>query len=179
MEAQVKIVGIVSGCARQHARSLCCWNRWNTYLARRYEALEERMEALREERRPGSTTAPPELLARHAAEIENLTLELASLQVRMLCADSSPQVLHPASCAGGFMCCQLLSQEDFDSYRTTAEAVAEEKDAELARVLEGNATLREQLAQAQAMAAQVSVPPPLSAVPQPPTRHVQHGGHHL
>lgn len=68
-------------------------------LVRRYEALEERMEALREERRPGSTTAPPELLARHAAEIENLTLELATLQVRALFVQA-----HPLSCTQCGMC---------------------------------------------------------------------------
>ena len=115
------------------------------------------MEALREERRPGSTTVPPELLARHAAEIENLTLELATLQVRGLCAGSAPAFSELRRRTT--ICCHLLLQEDVDSYRTTAEAVAEEKDAELARALEGNATLREQLAQAQARAAQVAVPP--------------------
>ena len=48
-------------------------------------------------------------------------------------------------------------QEEFDTYRNTAEAVAEDKDAELTRALEGSAQLREQLqhAQAQAQAAEV------------------------
>jgi hypothetical protein len=46
-------------------------------------------------------------------------------------------------------------QEEFDSYRATAEAVAEAKDAELSMALEGNAALREQLADARAAAAQV------------------------
>lgn len=46
-------------------------------------------------------------------------------------------------------------QEEFDSYRATAEAVAEAKDAELSMALEGNALLREQLADARAAAAQV------------------------
>lgn len=52
-------------------------------------------------------------------------------------------------------CCH--AQEEFDTYRSTAEAVAEEKDAELARALKGNAQLREQLqhAQAQAQASEV------------------------
>ena len=49
----------------------------------------------------------------------------------------------------------MALQEDFDGYRATAEAVAEAKDAELAKALEGNATLRQQLADAQATAAQV------------------------
>ncbi len=47
------------------------------------------------------------------------------------------------------------AQEEFDNYRNTAEAVAEAKDAELAKALEGNASLREQLADARAAAAQV------------------------
>lgn len=36
-------------------------------------------------------------------------------------------------------------QEEFESYRSTAEAVAESKDAELTKALEGNASLRQQL----------------------------------
>ena len=48
----------------------------------RCEGLEERLETLRKERQPGSAAAvPPELLAQHAAGIESLTLELATLQV--------------------------------------------------------------------------------------------------
>ena len=54
--------------------------------------------------------------------------------------------------------CHHHAQEDFDGYRSPAEAVAEEKDAELARALEGSATLREQLAQAQAQARALEVP---------------------
>ena len=48
----------------------------------------------------------------------------------------------------------LVLQEEFEDYRATAEAVAEDKDAELARALEGSAALREQLAHAQAANAQ-------------------------
>ena len=42
------------------------------------------------------------------------------------------------------MCTQLL-QEELESYRSTAEAVAERKDTELAKALESNAQLRSQL----------------------------------
>ncbi len=51
----------------------------------------------------------------------------------------------------------MALQEEFESYRATAEAVAEAKDAELAKALEGNAALRQQLADAHA--AQVPTTP--------------------
>jgi hypothetical protein len=51
----------------------------------------------------------------------------------------------------------LEVQEEFETYRATAEAVSEGKDAELAKALEGNAALRGQLSQALAKAAAVSL----------------------
>ena len=49
----------------------------------RCEALDERLEAMRAERRlPGDV--PQDLLARHAAEVEGLAMQLASLKVRDL-----------------------------------------------------------------------------------------------
>jgi hypothetical protein len=39
------------------------------------------MGALKAERRP-HLAGPPELLAQHAAEVENLTLQIAAVQVR-------------------------------------------------------------------------------------------------
>ena len=45
----------------------------------RCEALEERLEALRAERRPVGG-APQDLLARHAAEMDSLAMQLASLK---------------------------------------------------------------------------------------------------
>ncbi len=59
------------------------------------------------------------------------------------------------------MCIQL-AQEEFESYRSTAEAVAESKDAELAKALEGNAQLRSQLAELQSSVKEVC---PLSSSP--------------
>ena len=44
---------------------------------------------------------------------------------------------------------QKSVQEEFETYRTTAEAMTESKDAELAKALESNAALRQQLAQLQ------------------------------
>ena len=49
----------------------------------RCEALEERLEAMRVERRPPSDV-PPDLLAQHAAEVEGLAMQLASLKVHDL-----------------------------------------------------------------------------------------------
>ncbi len=51
------------------------------WIWRRYEALEARLDSLRAERRPAAG-APPEMLARHAAEVEGLVLQVATLQVR-------------------------------------------------------------------------------------------------
>lgn len=47
----------------------------------------------------------------------------------------------------GLQClmCIHLPQEEMESYRSTAEAVAERKDAELTKALESNAQLRSQL----------------------------------
>ena len=42
-----------------------------------------------------------------------------------------------------------IVQEEFEAYRTTAEAMTESKDAELAKALESNAALRQQLAELQ------------------------------
>ena len=41
---------------------------------------------------------------------------------------------------------QRSVQEEFETYRTTAEAMTESKDAELAKALKSNAALRQQLA---------------------------------
>ena len=49
------------------------------YHARSCEALEERLEAMRTERRRAGG-GPPDLLARHAAEVEGLALQLATLK---------------------------------------------------------------------------------------------------
>jgi hypothetical protein len=57
-----------------------------TVIAQRYEALEVRVEALKAERRP-NLAASPELLAQHAAEVESLTMELATLKARILFLD--------------------------------------------------------------------------------------------
>ena len=46
----------------------------------RYEALETRLEALRAERR-SAAGAPLETVARHAAEVESLVVQIARLQV--------------------------------------------------------------------------------------------------
>ncbi len=51
--------------------------------------------------------------------------------------------------------CKQLLQEEFESYRSTAEAVAESKDAELTKALEGNAQLRSQLTELQSNAKEV------------------------
>lgn len=57
-----------------HSEVSCNWCKC------RYEALEVRMDALKGELRP-TVGAPPELLAQHAAEIESLTMQIATVQV--------------------------------------------------------------------------------------------------
>ena len=49
----------------------------------------------------------------------------------------------------GLQClmCKHPPQEELETHRSTAEAVAERKDAELAKALESNAQLRSQLAE--------------------------------
>ena len=49
----------------------------------RCEALDERLEAMRAERRPHGDV-PADLLARHAAEVEGLAMQLASFKVHHL-----------------------------------------------------------------------------------------------
>lgn len=49
----------------------------------RCEALDERLEAMRAERRPPGDV-PPDLLARHAAKVEGLAMQLASFKVHHL-----------------------------------------------------------------------------------------------
>ena len=56
--------------------------------------------------------------------------------------------------------CMQLLQEEFESYRSTAEAVAESKDAELAKALKGNAQLRSQLTELQSSTKEVCAPFP-------------------
>lgn len=48
----------------------------------RCQALEERLEAMRAERRPAGG-APADLLAQHAAEVDSLNTQLASLKVSL------------------------------------------------------------------------------------------------
>ena len=55
----------------------------------------------------------------------------------------------PASPKNGKCLSRRFVQEEFEAYRTTAEAMTESKDAELAKALESKIALRQQLAELQ------------------------------
>lgn len=126
------------------------------------------METLRHEKRQ-PRDPPPALVQKHAEEVAELERRLASHRVRSHPLQGSThecqlcQACRPQSCPQSASTTPL--QEELETFKGTAEEVAEAKDAELQRILSVNASLRDEITVLQSqvklgLAGGVTIPAP-------------------